>query len=201
MTAQREWFEKDYYKTLGVAENASAKEITKAYRKLARELHPDANPGDTAAEERFKEVSAAYDVIGDEDKRKSYDEVRRMGPMGGMFGGGGAPGGGGFNVGFDDIGDLLGGLFGGGRGGPGRGGRQQQASRAQQGADLEADLATVADPVDLVSSGQEQLLLDTLNGIAENAPADAAQAQDDADLELDMLISELDRFTDWFDAW
>ena len=136
---QREWFEKDYYKVLGVAENASEKEITKAYRKLARELHPDANPGDMAAEERFKEVSAAYDVIGDEAKRKSYDEVRRLGPMAGGFGGAGGPGGG-FNVDFSDIGDLLGGLFGRGGGGGGRG-RGGQASRAQNGSDLEADLA------------------------------------------------------------
>ncbi|MEZ5168499.1 MAG: DnaJ domain-containing protein [Acidimicrobiales bacterium] len=64
---QREWFEKDYYATLGVSEKATAKEIQKAYRKLARELHPDANPGDTAAEERFKEVSAADDVVGDDE--------------------------------------------------------------------------------------------------------------------------------------
>ena len=130
---QREWFEKDYYNVLGVAENASEKEITKAYRKLARELHPDANPGDTAAEERFKEVSAAYDVIGDDEKRTSYDEVRRLGPMAGAMGGSGGPNGG-FNV---DIGDLLGGLF--GRGG----GRNRSAapSRARDGADLEADLA------------------------------------------------------------
>ena len=64
MAPQREWFEKDYYKVLGVAEAATPKEITRAYRKLARELHPDANPGDDAAEERFKEVSAAYDVVG-----------------------------------------------------------------------------------------------------------------------------------------
>ncbi len=134
---QREWFEKDYYKVLGVAENASEKEITKAYRKLARELHPDANPGDTAAEERFKEVSAAYDVIGDEEKRKSYDEVRRLGPMAGGFGGAAGGPGGGFNMDFGDIGDLLGGLFGRG-GGRGRGGG---GSTAQKGADLEADLA------------------------------------------------------------
>lgn len=135
---QKEWFEKNYYKTLGVDEKASAKEITKAYRKLARELHPDANPGDNAAEERFKEVSAAYDVIGDEEKRAKYDEVRRLGPMAGGFGGpGGAPGGG-FNVGFDDIGDLLGGLF--GRGGRGPQGGPQQQTRGQPGADLEADL-------------------------------------------------------------
>lgn len=137
---QREWFEKDYYKVLGVSESASDKDITKAYRKLARDLHPDANPGDSAAEERFKEVSAAYDVIGDADKRTSYDEVRRMGPTAGMFGGGAGPGAGGFNVGFDDIGDLLGGLFGrGGRDG-GRAGRGQQA-RSRPGTDLEAELA------------------------------------------------------------
>ncbi|MEO0493293.1 MAG: DnaJ C-terminal domain-containing protein [Actinomycetota bacterium] len=135
---QREWFEKDYYKVLGVAEDASDKEITKAYRKLARELHPDANPGDTAAEERFKEVSAAYDVVGDEEKRARYDEVRRLGPMAGGFGGGGT-GPGGFNVGFDDIGDLLGGLFGRGGGNNPPGFRTQQ--RPQRGADVEADLA------------------------------------------------------------
>ena len=87
MAAQREWFEKDYYGVLGVSDTASAKEITKAYRKLARDLHPDRNPNNAAAEERFKEVSAAYDVLGDDAKRKEYDEVRRLGPMG-------APGGG-----------------------------------------------------------------------------------------------------------
>jgi molecular chaperone DnaJ len=131
---QKEWFEKDYYATLGVTEKASAKDIQKAYRKLARKLHPDANPGDAAAEERFKEVSSAYEVIGDEEKRAGYDKVRRMGPMAGGFGGGGR-GPGGAHGGFDDIGDLLGGLFGRGRRG---GGRQQ--SRAQQGGDLLADL-------------------------------------------------------------
>ena len=96
---------------LGVSETATAKEITKAYRKLARELHPDKNPGNTAAEERFKAVSAAYDVLGDETKRAEYDEVRRLGPMGG----GGGPGGFTFNM--DDanasgLGDLLGQMFG-----------------------------------------------------------------------------------------
>ena len=77
MAAQREWFEKDYYGVLGVSSTASAKEITKAYRKLARSHHPDAKGGN---EERFKEVSAAYDVLGDDAKREEYDEARRLGP-------------------------------------------------------------------------------------------------------------------------
>jgi molecular chaperone DnaJ len=137
MAAQREWFEKDYYKVLGVAESASAKDVTKAYRKLARELHPDKNPGDAAAEERFKDISAAYDVLGDETKRKEYDEVRRMGPAAGGFGpGAGGPGGFSFRAeDLGDLGDLFGGLFGRrGRGGAPRG------TGPQRGADLETDL-------------------------------------------------------------
>jgi molecular chaperone DnaJ len=134
MAAQREWFEKDYYKLLGVAEDASAKDITKAYRKLARDSHPDTHPGDDAAEDRFKEVSAAYDVLGDDAKRKEYDEVRRLGPQAGGFSGGPGPGGFNFNVGGDGLGDLLGGLF--GRGGARRGG----GAGPQRGADVEAQL-------------------------------------------------------------
>ncbi len=138
MTAQREWYEKDYYKILGVSETATPKEITKAYRKLARESHPDANPGDDAAETRFKEISAAYDVVGDEAKRTEYDEVRRLGPVGGFgaggFGRGGGPGG--FDVGADGLGDLLGSMF--GRGGRGRG--ASSGAGPQRGADLEATL-------------------------------------------------------------
>src|SRR5579871_6722367 len=112
MAAQREWFEKDYYKVLGVSSTASDKEIGRAYRKLAKQYHPDANPG---SEERFKEVSAAYDVLGDAGKRKEYDEVRRLGPVGNPFAGGSPfPGGGATSGGFrvDDLGDLLGGIFG-----------------------------------------------------------------------------------------
>src|SRR5262245_15906771 len=143
MAPQREWFEKDYYKTLGVSESASQKEITKAYRKLARQNHPDANPGDAAAENRFKEISAAYDVVGDEAKRKEYDELRALGPMGpfagGFTGGGGGrggPGGFSFNVGADGLGDLLGNVF--GRGGRGRG--ASAAAGPLRGEDLEASL-------------------------------------------------------------
>nr|MDQ3350713.1 DnaJ domain-containing protein [Actinomycetota bacterium] len=93
---QREWFEKDYYQVLGVAKGASSKEILKSYRRLARQLHPDANPGDPSAEDRFKDLSAAYDVLGDETKRAEYDEVRAAGPMGRP---GGGQGGFSFNVG------------------------------------------------------------------------------------------------------
>jgi molecular chaperone DnaJ len=152
MAPQREWFEKDYYQVLGVADTADAKEITKAYRKLARENHPDANPGDPAAEERFKEISAAYDVVGDTEKRQEYDEVRRLGPMGafggpggpGGFGGAGGPGGpGGYTFTMDDLGgaggfgDVLGNLFGaGGRARPGR----ARGTGPQRGGDLEAEM-------------------------------------------------------------
>src|SRR5690348_4163208 len=138
MAPQREWFEKDYYRVLGVPETASAKEIKSAFRKLSRQYHPDANPGDDAAEERFKEVSSAYDVVGDEERRKEYDEVRRLGPAAAGFPGGGA--GGGFPGGFQfqeggDLGDLLGNLF----GGAGRRGGARSAG-PHRGQDLETEL-------------------------------------------------------------
>jgi molecular chaperone DnaJ len=132
---RREWFDKDYYKVLGVPKNATAAEIKKAYRKLARQHHPDANSGNRAAEDRFKEISAAHDVLGDEETRKQYDQVREMAASGfgaGGFGGG-APGGGrvrfeDFDVG--DLGDLFGGLFGGSA-------RTRGRARPARGTDLE----------------------------------------------------------------
>ena len=121
---EQAWLEKDFYKTLGVAKNASADDIKKAYRKLAKELHPDANQNNPNAEERFKAVSEAYDVIGNDQTRREYDEAREMfaqgGFQGGFQGGGGFPGG--FNI---DLGDLFGGMFGGG------------GRRPQRGSDLE----------------------------------------------------------------
>jgi molecular chaperone DnaJ len=142
LAPQREWFEKDYYKILGVSGTATAKEITKAYRKLAREFHPDANPDNPAAEDRFKEVSAAYDVVGDEAKRPEYDEARRLGAAGaGRFGGGapGGSGGGDSNFTSTDINDLLGGLFSrGGRRGAATGG--SRGPGPQRGDDLETEL-------------------------------------------------------------
>jgi molecular chaperone DnaJ len=92
MAVQTDWLEKDYYAVLGVPETATDTEIQRAYRKLARAHHPDANGGDAGAEERFKEISAAYDVLGDGGKRAEYDEVRRM-VAAGAAGPGGFPGG------------------------------------------------------------------------------------------------------------
>src|SRR5919199_4362244 len=85
-----EYFEKDFYAILGVPKDASAADVKKAYRKLAQKLHPDANPGDRTAEERFKEVGQAYSVLSDPSKRAEYDEARRMAASG--FGRGGFPG-------------------------------------------------------------------------------------------------------------
>jgi len=124
----------ELYKTLGVSKKATDEEIKKAYRKLARTYHPDRNPDDKEAEERFKEISAAYDVLGDPEKRKEYDEGGVFAGFGGG-GGGGAPfgtGPGGFG-GFD-FGDILGGVF--NRGGGGRPQAQQV-----RGRDLETEVS------------------------------------------------------------
>ena len=104
----RDWLDKNFYATLGVPQNASIEEIKKAYKKLARENHPDLNPGDIEAEKRFKEVSEAHSVIGDDRKKQEYDQIRAMGASG--FGGFSSQG---FTV--DDFGDIfenLGDIFG-----------------------------------------------------------------------------------------
>ncbi|MEJ2854815.1 MULTISPECIES: molecular chaperone DnaJ [unclassified Saccharothrix] len=145
----RDWIEKDFYRELGVSSDASADEIKKAYRKLARELHPDANPGDAKAEARFKAVSEAYGVLSDASKRKQYDEARRL-----FAGGGGFPGGFGQGTGTFDVGDLFGraGQQPGGMGGLGglgdllgglfnrRGGTSGSATRPRRGEDVETDV-------------------------------------------------------------
>jgi molecular chaperone DnaJ len=154
---RQEWFEKDYYQVLGVPKNATEAEVKKSYRKLAREHHPDANSGDASAEERFKEISAAYDVLGDAEKRKNYDQVRDMVASGyGRGGTGGGPGGprgggqrirvDGFPEGFDvadigDLNDLLGGFFGGAGGGAASGaGRRGRRREPTRGADLQTEV-------------------------------------------------------------
>jgi molecular chaperone DnaJ len=147
--AQREWVEKDFYKELGVSSDASADEIKRAYRKLARDLHPDTN-SDPSAAERFKAVSEAHSVLSDPAKRKEYDETRRLFAGGGFgrgrFGGGNFGGFGGDGVEFNlndlfdaagqtggaNIGDLFGGLF-------GRGAQQSRPSRPRRGNDLETE--------------------------------------------------------------
>src|SRR6266508_5326798 len=102
--SSKDWLEKDFYAVLGVSKSASADDIKKAYRKLARELHPDHNPGNDVAEDRFKAVSEAYDVLSDDKKRKEYDEMRQL------FGSGafrrGARGGGGGTP--FDLSDIFG---------------------------------------------------------------------------------------------
>ena len=120
----------DYYKALGVDKKAGPEEIKKAYRKLARRYHPDRNPDDKKAEERFKEVSQAHDVLGDPEKRKQYDSG--TGPFATGGPGGGFGGFGNFDFDASSMGDILSNLFGGG----GRG--QRQRPRAERGGDLEA---------------------------------------------------------------
>jgi curved DNA-binding protein len=182
----------DLYAVLGVSRDAPQDEIKKAYRQLAKKFHPDRNPGDKAAEDKFKEVNAAFAVLGDEKKRKTYDEFgidglregfdpeaarnwQRWASRGGSAGGGrpggvrfefggGGPGGGGFDFGgFGDLEELLGGLFGGGR----RAGGQ----RAHKGRDVERNVTlSVRDAL----NGAELHLSD---GTKVNVPAGVADGQ------------------------
>src|SRR5689334_6009945 len=158
---------KDYYSTLGVAKTATDKEIKQAYRKLARKHHPDVNPGDKAAETRFKEINEAYEVLGDADKRRKYDELganwrmyEQAGQQGNPFSGaGGGPGGYAANMGGqgggyrtmtpEEMQDLFGNedpfsdffrtFFGGGGGASGRA-RTNRAPRTQKGRDIEHEV-------------------------------------------------------------
>lgn len=114
--ASQDWLEKDFYQILGVSKDVGEAELKKTYRKLARKYHPDSNPGDTAAEAKFKEISEAFSVLSDKEQRSEYDQIRAMGAGGARFTSGGAGG-----QGFEDI---FGGMFG-GAGGPGGPGGQR----------------------------------------------------------------------------
>lgn len=140
--ASQDWLSKDFYKILGVSKDVSEAELKKVYRKLAREFHPDANPGDAKAEERFKDISEAYSVLSDKEQRKEYDAIRAMGG-GARFTSGGPGGAGGFEDVFSNLfggGGFPGGGFPGGFGGFGGFG-------PQKGADL-----TTATTVDFIDS-------------------------------------------------
>jgi molecular chaperone DnaJ len=153
----KDFIEKDYYKSLGVPKDATAPEIKKAYRKLARQYHPDTNKGDAKSEEKFKEISEAYDVLSDAPKRKEYDDARSLFGTGGFRmpgsnGAGGAAGGFNFdindilgnaraggaggNAGAGGIGDILGGLFGNNR----RASTTTNARQPRRGADIETEV-------------------------------------------------------------
>lgn len=145
----RDYLEKDYYAALGVPKDASSEEIKKAYRKLARKYHPDANKGDENAEEKFKEVSEAYDVLSDEKRRKEYDEARTLFGSGVRRPGGSTAGGqtdfdlddlfdtmgrrSGGSAGPGGLGDILGGLF-------GSRGERGTTRRPRRGADVESEV-------------------------------------------------------------
>jgi len=133
--ASQDWFDKDFYAVLGVSKDVSDAELKKVYRKLARQFHPDSNPGDTKAEARFKEISEAYTVLSDSSSRQEYDQIRAMGGGARFTSGGNGPGG------FDDV---FGNIFG--------GGGRTDFSRAPRTYSVECSVAAQADS--LVSNAQ-----------------------------------------------
>ncbi len=168
--ASQDWFDKDFYKVLGVTKDVSDAELKKVYRKLARQYHPDSNPGDAAAEARFKEISEAYTVLSDAAQRKEYDAVRAMG--GGARFTGGAGSSGGFGGGFPGAGggfeDVFANLFGqGGRGGFGGFG-------PQRGQDL-----TMSTTLNFIDGVKGTSIKVNLNGkeVSVNIPAGVSDGQ------------------------
>lgn len=198
--ASQDWFDKDFYKVLGVSKDVSEAELKKTYRKLARKYHPDSNQGDPKAEAKFKEISEAHSVLSDPEQRKEYDAVRAMGGgarftapgnaggnggfedvFGGMFGGGGGRGqqqqytfqqGGG--AGYED---LLGGLFGGGGGG--RFGQTTGGYRGYGGPSRGADVSASATIDFLTATKGDTITLQTSDGrpIKVKIPAGVADGQ------------------------
>ncbi len=187
--ASQDWFEKDFYKVLGVSKDVTPAELKKTYRKLARKFHPDSNPGDKAAESKFKEISEAYSVLSDEEQRKEYDQVRAMGSgarftapgsgagaggfedvFGGMFGGGQTQQGYTFQQGgFDDV---LGGMFGNGRFGSASGGYRGYGGPTR-GRDIQATTtidfvtATKGETINLQGSDGRPIKVKIPAGVAD----------------------------------
>jgi molecular chaperone DnaJ len=187
--ASQDWFDKDFYKILGVSKGVSEAELKKTYRKLSRQFHPDTNPGDAKAEARFKEISEAYSVLSDKDQRAEYDQMRAMGPgaragfggnAGGGFSGGGANFGG---AGFEDVfANLFGG--GGGFGGPRGPQRGQDLTTTQtldfidgvKGTTIKLSLRAGAEPTTIkipagVSDGQKIKIAGKGNPSPNGGPA------------------------------
>ncbi len=175
--ASQDWFDKDFYKVLGVDKSVSAADLKKTYRKLARQYHPDSNPGDAKAEAKFKEISEAYSVLNDPEQREEYDQIRAMG-SGARFSAPGAGGGGGFDDvfsrfgqgrgqpqgGFDDFFSMFdqqgGGGFGSGRFGQTTGGFRGFGG-PQRGADVTArttiDFVTAAKGETITLQGEDNV--------------------------------------------
>ncbi|WP_298876594.1 DnaJ C-terminal domain-containing protein [uncultured Microbacterium sp.] len=177
--ASQDWFDKDFYKVLGVDKSVSAADLKKTYRKLARQYHPDSNPGDAKAEAKFKEISEAYSVLNDPEQREEYDQIRAMG-SGARFSAPGASGGGGFDDvfsrfgqgrggaqapgGFDDFFSMFdqqgGGGFGSGRFGQTTGGFRGFGG-PQRGADVTArttiDFVTAAKGETITLQGEDNV--------------------------------------------
>lgn len=167
---------RDYYEVLGVAKDASAADIKKAYRKLALQYHPDKNPGDKAAEEKFKEAAEAYDVLSNDEKRAKYDQFgHNMGPQGFSGGNGGFGGFGGFSSGgftmediFEQFGDIFGGRYGGTGFGGATGGSRSRRRAQRKGSDLrikvKLTLAEIATGVDKTLKIPTMVKCDKCNG-------------------------------------
>ncbi|MGR4011101.1 DnaJ C-terminal domain-containing protein [Leucobacter sp. 1207-22] len=177
--ASQDWLDKDFYKTLGTSKDVSDAELKKVYRKLARKYHPDSNPGDAAAEAKFKEISEAYSVLSDAEQRAEYDQVRAMGAGGARFTSGSHGG-----QGFEDV---FGGMFGGGGGrsaGFGGGGQSYEdifgmfGGGAPRGPQRGSDI-TASTTLDFETAAQgKTVTLDTPNGpVKMRIPAGVSDGQ------------------------